>query len=307
MSTLRSLGAGPVRHAGQGPLLAVFDALSDAAAIVDGRGVVTHVNTSWETFAALNGGDAATTGVGTDYFHVCRAAAAGGDPDADAVAAGLEGVLSGRLRAFEHRYPCPSPVEERWFVVRVAPLRGAEGALVTHLDVTAAKLAEDRLAFRATHDPLTGLPNRDEVLSALRASLARRNRSGGPVAVLFLDLDDFKPVNDRYGHATGDRVLALVAHRLRRQLRTTDTVGRVGGDEFVAVCEASEAAGLVARLRSAVSSPVQLGADTVRVGVSIGVAVAPEPGSEAPEEVAQALLAEADQAMYEDKRRRRAS
>lgn len=302
MSTLRSLGA--VRRADQGPLLAVFDALSDAAALVDGRGVITHVNASWETFAALNGGDAGKTGPGTDYYHVCRAASAAGDADADTVAGGLEGVLSGRLRAFEHRYPCPSPVEGRWFVVRIAALSGAEGALVTHLDVTTTKLAEDELAYRATHDPLTGLPNRDEVLRALRAALARRDRSGGPVALLFLDLDDFKPINDRYGHATGDRVLALVAHRLRRQLRTTDTVGRVGGDEFVAVCEATEAAALVARLRSAVSSPIQLGADTVGVGVSIGVAVAPELGSAAPEDVAEALLTQADQAMYEDKRRR---
>jgi diguanylate cyclase (GGDEF)-like protein len=286
------------------PRLAVFDALPDVAAILDGAGRITAVNGAWVTFASLNGGEDESCGVGVDYLETCRAGAAAGDGDAAAVAAGLDGVLAGRLRAFEHRYPCPSSVDDRWFVVRITPFPDGGGALVCHLDVTASKLAEDRLLHRASHDALTGLPNREEILVHLRRAISRLDRTGAPVAVLFLDLDRFKPVNDLYGHTTGDRLLVQVSNRLERQLRATDVVGRVGGDEFVAICDAGEAGSVVARLRNAISSPFQVGADTLRIGVSIGVAVAGEPGSADADEVAQALLSAADQAMYVDKRRR---
>src|SRR5688500_10606260 len=103
------------------PALAVFNALPDAAAVVDSSGTITDVNPAWRTFAVLSGGDLEQTGAGTNYFEVCRRAAAAGDDDSIAVAEGLEGVLGGRLRAFEHRYPCPSPIEDRWFVVRITP------------------------------------------------------------------------------------------------------------------------------------------------------------------------------------------
>ena len=288
--------------------LTVFNALPDAAALVDPAGTITDVNPAWRTFADLSGGDLSQTGAGANYFEVCRRAAAAGDVDSRAVAEGLEGVLSGRLRAFEHRYPCPSPIENRWFVVRITPLADPTGgALVCHLDVTAWKLTEDRLVFRASHDPLTGLPNRDQVLAHLRTALARLARTGAPVAVLFLDLDRFKPVNDRYGHAAGDRVLVQVANRLGHQMRATDIVGRVGGDEFLVVCDAGETATLVDRLRHAVRSPIQLGADSVSVGVSIGVAVAGMPVGGDLDATASALVARADAAMYEDKRRRAAT
>ena len=282
----------------------VFHSLPDAAAIVDSEGAIIDVNSSWSTFSRLNGGDPMHTGTGANYLRACEQAAADGGHDAAAVAEGLHGVLSNRLRSFEHRYPCPSPIEDRWFVVRITPLPGVRGALVIHLDVTAAKLTEERLEHRATHDPLTGLPNGESVLSALRAALARRTRSGNPVAVLFLDLDGFKPVNDRYGHEAGNRFFIQVANRLQRQLRENDLVGRVGGDEFVAVCDAAQARTLADRLRGAVSTPFQVGGDSVRVGVSIGVAIAAAAAGQGTEHAARALLAEADRAMYADKRDR---
>jgi diguanylate cyclase (GGDEF)-like protein len=283
---------------------AVFNALPDAAALVDPGGTITAINPAWRTFALLSGGDLAKTGIGTNYLEVCRSAAAGGDDDSRVVAEGLKGVLSGRLRAFEHRYPCPSPIESRWFVVRISPLSDpCDGALVCHLDITGWKLTEDRLVFRASHDPLTGLPNREQVLAHLRTALARLARSGAPVAVLFLDLDRFKPVNDRYGHAAGDRVLVQVGNRLRHQMRATDLVGRVGGDEFIVVCDGGETAALADRLRYALRSPIQLGADAVSLGVSIGIAHARIPIGTDLDDEASALVARADAAMYDDKRR----
>ena len=284
---------------------ATFDALPDAAAIVDESGAITDVNAAWTTFSTLNHGDRARTGLGANYFETCRRAATEGDADAAVVAEGLDGVLLGRLRSFEHLYPCPSTLEDRWFVVRITPLAGCQGALVSHVDVTTAKLTADRLAHKASHDPLTGLPNRDAVLGFLRASISRLNRSGAPVAVLFLDLDDFKPVNDRYGHEAGDRFLVKVANRLQRQLRASDVVGRVGGDEFVALCDGADASALADRLRAAVAAPVQVGHDSVCVTVSIGVAIAKDANAADTEAIARALLVQADEAMYAAKRARR--
>lgn len=102
----------------------------------------------------------------------------------------------------------------------------------------------------------------------------------------------------------GDWVLGRMANRLQHQLRATDVVGRVGGDEFLAICEAADARALAERLRDAVAAPLQIGPDTVSVAVSIGVAVADDPGVPDAEEAARALLAEADRAMYAEKRDR---
>ncbi|HET7486320.1 MAG TPA: GGDEF domain-containing protein [Acidimicrobiales bacterium] len=284
--------------------MAVFDALADSAALLDQQGVITHVNHAWVIGAEVGDGDPATTGVGVDYLGTCMRAAAAGDSDAAVVAEGIHGVLAGRRRSFEYRYPCPSPLEDRWFVVRATPLPGGGGALVCHVDVTAAKLAEDRLTHQALHDPLTGLPNREAVLGHLRTALARRARTGAPAAVLYIDLDGFKPVNDRYGHETGDRLLARVANRLQRQMRGTDLIGRVGGDEFLAVCE-GDAGPLADRLRAAVGAPLEIGGERIDVGVSIGVAVADGEAALPTEDQIRDLLVEADRAMYAEKRRHR--
>jgi diguanylate cyclase len=155
------------------------------------------------------------------------------------------------------------------------------------------------LAHEATHDPLTGLPNRKEFLARLTAELRRPHGC----LVLFCDLDGFKAANDRYGHAAGDLLLVEVALRLRQGLRSNDTVARFGGDEFVILYR--EAAGhdqavLCARLRAAVAQPIQLGADSVVLGVSIGGAYS-DGAVEGADAVADELIRTADEAMYANK------
>lgn len=193
----------------------------------------------------------------------------------------------------------------RWAHATFGPLGppgAATGWVATVADVTERRSLEGRLAHQATHDPLTGLPNRSLLEDRLGRSLAALRRDLRSVTVVFLDLDGFKAVNDTYGHAAGDAVLVEVARRLRQVTRDVDTVARLGGDEFVLVCDALDAAstdGLLARIDEALHDPVGIGAVEVRVRSSVGVAVE-SVGCSTDE-----LIARADRSMYRDKRLRR--
>jgi diguanylate cyclase (GGDEF)-like protein len=163
------------------------------------------------------------------------------------------------------------------------------------------KRREEELAFLATHDPLTGLPNRTLILDRVEQMLARSIRSKAPVAALFIDLDNFKSINDTLGHGVGDELLCAVAARLGGVVRHADALGRLGGDEFVVIAEElSLAAGpeLVAeRLLEALKHPFKLGEDEetrLTVTASVGIAAGPRVSAEE-------LLRDADIAMYRAK------
>ncbi len=171
-------------------------------------------------------------------------------------------------------------------------------------DVSDRKRAERDLAHQALHDALTGLPNRSLFQDRLSQALARMDRSSSLLAVLFVDLDRFKVINDSLGHDAGDRLLVISAQRLFSALRPADTVARFGGDEFVVLCEeledVTEATRLAQRLADALAEPVVEGAEELRVAASIGIAVATS-SQPTPEE----LLRDADAAMYRAKDRGR--
>jgi diguanylate cyclase (GGDEF)-like protein len=162
------------------------------------------------------------------------------------------------------------------------------------------KALEARFAEQALHDPLTGLANRTLLLDRVRLELARSGRTGTGVAVFYLDIDRFKSINDRWGHAGGDEVLVRVARRLSRSVRPGDTVGRMGGDEFIVVCGGLDTDGdreqMRARIVEALERPLLLGVATELVTASIGIAVAR--AGEEPE----AVIRRADEAMYQAKR-----
>jgi diguanylate cyclase (GGDEF)-like protein/PAS domain S-box-containing protein len=175
---------------------------------------------------------------------------------------------------------------------------GQLGSLVMVTDVTESRHSERALRRRALYDPLTGLPNRYLVHDRLETAAARHGLVDGGTAVLFLDLDRFKPVNDAHGHDAGDELLRQVADRLRSAVRATDTVGRLGGDEFVLVCEDIDESGVTSvadRIHAALRPPFRLGCAEVEIGVSIGAALSP------PFAVGE-LVEQADAAMYRTKR-----
>jgi diguanylate cyclase (GGDEF)-like protein/PAS domain S-box-containing protein len=192
---------------------------------------------------------------------------------------------------------------QRWATARFVPLGEPgqrTGWIATIDDITDRRRAESQLAHRATHDPLTDLPNRTLLEDRLEQACARLRRDEGTLSVLFVDLDGFKEINDQYGHHTGDEVLREVGRRLRRLLRPADTVARLGGDEFVAVCEgltSADAEVVARRVHDALTVPLLIGGEQVDVRASIGVATSSSRTVEGPE-----LLARADQAMYREKR-----
>ena len=177
---------------------------------------------------------------------------------------------------------------------------GRQAALIAAVDITARKRAEARIAFMAHHDALTSLPNRVLLRLRMEEMLADLRRSGSGFAVICIDLDNFKWVNDTLGHSLGDTLLQDVAARLRRELRERDTVARLGGDEFAIlqshVEKPEEVSDLLVRLLAVFGEPFALDGHTVTVGTSIGVALAPGDGSDP-----DRLLKNADMALYRAK------
>ncbi|MGH7161734.1 MAG: putative bifunctional diguanylate cyclase/phosphodiesterase, partial [Acetobacteraceae bacterium] len=173
------------------------------------------------------------------------------------------------------------------------------GWVATHEDITEQRRAESRIAHMARHDALTGLANRVLLRERLEEALARARRAD-PCAVLFLDLDHFKCINDSQGHPTGDRLLRGIALRMRQIVRETDMIARLGGDEFAIIQESirqpADATALATRLVEELGRPFELDAQQVTIGVSIGIAVAPQDGEDA-----DTLLKNADIALYRAK------
>jgi diguanylate cyclase (GGDEF)-like protein/PAS domain S-box-containing protein len=191
-----------------------------------------------------------------------------------------------------------------WTEHKIVPLRDHTGTVIAVTgiarDITESKVKEAYLSHRALHDPLTGLPNRVLLLDRLEAALARIQRHNAYLAVLYLDLDRFKTVNDNLGHEAGDRLLQVVGRKLQETLRPSDSVARLGGDEFAAVLpdlhDPIEAVHVAERLLSVIAEPVDVGHGTLVTTVSIGVAGSSEGGVSAGE-----LLRRADFAMYKAK------
>lgn len=185
--------------------------------------------------------------------------------------------------------------------VTVSPVKDATGKIIgaskIARDITQRKESQERIQYLAHYDPLTGLPNRTLLADRMRAAIGNAARYSTRVALLFVDLDRFKLVNDSLGHEIGDKLLKLAAERMRCNVRHTDTVGRMGGDEFIVLLsriEAPEDAARVAeKLIAAVSQPYKIEEHELTLTTSIGISIYPDHGKEA-----SSLLRHADNSMY---------
>ncbi len=422
----------------------VLRSLAAHIAVLDSQGKIRAVNDAWERFAQENGNpENRGTGVGVNYFDVCRRAVGQSADEAHLALGGIQSVIDGKAPGFTLEYTCHAPDQQRWFLLSASPLAGGQvGAVVSHVDITARKLAElelmgnrnkleqlveqrnrelyqseqnlrsvvesalgvilwlspegqivgfnpeaerlygkrqeqvigetyadtlvpetqrqavsavidkalmghptrnfeysikdqdgcertftwnvdrilgpgdeptgviavgldittikkaeQRLEHLAHFDQLTGLPNRLLFHDRLHAALARARRHGKQVAVLYIDLDSFKQVNDTLGHQGGDRLLATTAERLKGCVREEDTVARLGGDEFALILDGLDhtelAHSLTKRALHALDTEITFNGKKLRVSASVGVAVYPANGDNE-----ETILRHADHAMY---------
>jgi diguanylate cyclase (GGDEF)-like protein len=285
----------------------VWNALSASIAVLDAGGTIVAVNESWKRFARMNGAPHAEFYVGTSYLGACEEAVTRGDATAQAALAAIRAALAGEVEEASLEYPCHSPVEDRWFILRATRLSGQPGAVVAHEDITARKRAETELEaasheleealqrerVRANVDGLTGAANRRHFYELAEQELAVAKRYQQPMSVILFDLDRFKEINDTLGHQAGDEILQRVASTVRAHLRHADVLARYGGEEFIVLLPQTSPtpASIVAeRMREDV---------TAQSGITISCGVA---GLSSPDDTLDDLIRRADEALYSAKR-----
>jgi diguanylate cyclase (GGDEF)-like protein len=281
----------------------VLDSLEDQIAAIDSEGNIVYVNQAWTTFGIENGLTSASCGVGSNYLKVCNTSDSSGDHLAGEAEQGLRDVLMGKRASFYFEYPCHSPSEKRWFMMRVTPLQGASEKIfvISHHNITQRKLAEEQVEHLSRHDPLTGLANRRYFNQSLISEWRRSFRNQTPVSFIMFDLDYFKDYNDELGHLAGDQCLVKVAHVLREVSgRSGDLAVRYGGEEFgLLLVETSleEAAKVAEVARKEIYELNITYRGTSRISISAGVASAVPDNEHEMESLVQA----ADKALYRAK------
>ncbi|MBB3676299.1 putative bifunctional diguanylate cyclase/phosphodiesterase [Modestobacter versicolor] len=271
----------------------VLDALPSPTVLIDADGTMLLVNSAWTASGDLLDDDRLRVGVGGNYFAVMLSLSE--DPVNHGRIAALRELAAGHRRSVSADYALSTVVGLRWFHLQASRADQSGRVVVTHTDVTSRVEAEQASAWQARHDHLTDLPNRAHLHDLITTELRRPDR--GAVAVLFLDVDGFKDVNDTLGHEVGDHLLRELAHRLSARTRSEDTVGRLGGDEFVVLCRDCDVDGALAlaeRFQSTFDEPFQLGERSTRLTVSIGVATAARDSAVRSTD----LVRDADLAMY---------
>jgi diguanylate cyclase (GGDEF)-like protein len=278
----------------------VLDSIDYPTCALDRTGTLIATNVAWDRFAASNGGDPVSCGIGSNYLAACESV---DDPAVQGLGHDLRRLLATGQGRIDLDYACHSPEEQRWFTLRATPAAGGGAAVISHANITALRQAQDDAGHAALHDPLTGLANRRQLMQELDRR-RRRSRPDVAVAVLFLDVDRFKLVNDSCGHTVGDALLVQVAADLGAVVREGDLVARHGGDEFVVLADVSgpaEAALLADRVQAATSRTVLLEDHQLDVSTSLGLVVS---RASSPE-TADDILAAVDAAVHRAKERGR--
>jgi diguanylate cyclase (GGDEF)-like protein/PAS domain S-box-containing protein len=279
-------------------LTRVIEATSDLVVMTDPDGEVLYLNRAAQGFYDLDQDELSADGLRERFPPWVRARY-----EAEVLPAlRRDGIWTGDLALLRHGHEVPVAAQ---YLAHRDPDGGLAWLSLVARDISDQRDLEGRLQEQATHDPLTGLPNRTLVMDRLRLALSRSRRTKRGVAVLFCDLDHFKVVNDSLGHAAGDRLLVDTATRLVEALRPGDTVARFGGDEFVILCEElndqEDAYAVALRVRQLVDRHYQLDDAEIFMTVSTGIAYTDDPDA-SPDD----LIRDADAAMYQAKGRGRA-
>jgi diguanylate cyclase (GGDEF)-like protein/PAS domain S-box-containing protein len=272
------------------------DAIPQMVWIADANGHAEFFNQQWNRYTGIATGPMPAQEVANSFIHP--------DDGAHTIAAWTKAQQAGQIFSVEHRIRSASG-EYRWFLVRAEPYRDPQtGEIVrwfgTSTDVHDRKMAEQTARHTALHDTLTGLPNRTMLFEYASHLLAHHTRTSQCAAVLFIDLDRFKPINDTHGHEAGDAVLKEVADRISRSLRTADIVTRLGGDEFVVLLQdirnPGDAADVGRHIGDRICQPYEIGELKLSLSMSLGISIFPDDGRDI-----ETLVAHADLAMYQAK------
>ncbi|MGH9087468.1 MAG: diguanylate cyclase domain-containing protein [Acidimicrobiales bacterium] len=280
----------------------LLDSLDDGIVSCDGRGVVVLANSAARTLHGLPSDQAM---VGLPFPASTGLRSSTGAPLASDGHPLVRAMQEGAAISTHLLLHTAGEEATRHVAIVARPLGpgGRGGAIAVLRDVTSEWEEQEQLAHYALHDPLTGLANRYLLAEELGRMLQGLARRAGSVALVFLDLDGFKEINDTHGHDVGDEVLKAVARRLQGAVRSDDVVARLGGDEFVVAHmtsgRLSDGDMVVARIRKVLSAPYRFGGRVFDIGVSAGWV-----STTSAELTAESLLSQADQAMYRDKRRR---
>ena len=276
---------------------AALNALPDPVVVVAPSGEVVVCNRAWRHLVGQRDG-AAEICLGMSYDQAHQALCAQAAPVT--LQENIRAVSGGTLSTYSDLCRCVFPKRVSSFRVRVTPLAdGHEGCLVSYRDITEQQQREDLIRHEANHDPLTGLPNRRLFFLEAEKVLALAKRSERAFALLYLDLDGFKAVNDSNGHETGDWVLCEVAARLTLLSRDSDLLARLGGDEFLILLQdvtLEQGHAAAERYRWSLAQPFKIDGVKVSLRGSFGIARYPE-DSESISDLVQC----ADRAMYQAK------
>jgi diguanylate cyclase (GGDEF)-like protein/PAS domain S-box-containing protein len=281
----------------------VINSLEDQVAVIDEEGVIVDVNAAWTKFGVENGLSPEFACVGCNYLTVLSASTANDDNFAGEAKQGILDVVRGKQASFYFEYPCHSPDEKRWFMMRVTRLKDNSRRffVVSHQNITLRKLAEERVERLAMYDPLTGLANRRYFNQFLHREFQRSIRNGSAISLIELDVDHFKEYNDKLGHPAGDQCLIRVGRVLRElSHRPSDLAVRLGGDEFALILGDTDAAGsqkVTEALLKAITDLNIVFGESRLLTASVGVASI-NPHDQQSEEF---LLKEADKALYRAK------
>lgn len=280
----------------------ILDALPEHIAILDRTGKIITVNKAWREFARLNYQTPHRSLEGDNYLELCQKAGKDVGNEIDAIARGIKAVIDGTMVEFSLEYPCIVDNKTNWFMARISLFSGhkQKRVVVTHSPITALKQAEKEIEKLAYYDSLTGLPNRLLLKDRLHYALDWARREKESLAVMFLDLDHFKVINDSLGHSAGDQLLKAVSERLTNCMRKTDTVARLGGDEFVVLLpnikRLSDVSNLSRKILQSLTTPFKIKDREIFTSTSIGIALFPDDGEDE-----ETLIRNADLAMYQAK------
>ena len=212
----------------------ILDSVTEHIVVIEQDGRIIFFNCAWNKFGQKNG-YSAKDWLETNYLKACDDAAATGDELGEKASKGIREVLNGKLKEFHLEYPCHSPDEKRWFMMRVTPFKweGAVYVVISHQNITERKFIEERIINLSRIDGLTNIPNRRYFDEFLEDEWQRCARLNLPITLALMDIDYLKLLNDHYGHQAGDECLKKVGELLGNTgNRPSDLVGRLGGDEF---------------------------------------------------------------------------